>query len=176
MQFYTKIADWRSPIPFKFRNFPEPPTPGIFSKVSPVQMGGVLRYKWEAYCGTNWRCTAAFPFLQSLEASKAQRYKWGAYCGTNWRCTASTFQTSCTRWGFLNSSHFWTVSIYILEAELVLGVLCRKGGTTKKGCAVPKGPNLEKFKILKISSELEIFKRATHQTPYFLVGNSGGQD
>ena len=40
-------------------------------------MGGVLRYKWEAYCGTNGRCTAAFPFLQGLEASKAQRYKWG---------------------------------------------------------------------------------------------------
>ena len=29
-----------------------------------------MRYKWEAYRGTNWRCTAAFP-------SKAQRYKWG---------------------------------------------------------------------------------------------------
>ena len=65
---------------------------GIFSKVTPVQMGGVLRYKWEAYCGTNWRCTAAFPFLQGLEASKAQRYKWGAYCGTNWRCTAVLFR------------------------------------------------------------------------------------
>ena len=34
---------------------------------------------------------------------------------------------------------------------------------------------LKKFKILKFSSELEIFKRATHQTPIF-VGNSGGQD
>ena len=26
--------------------------------------------------------------LQSLEAGKVQRYKWGAYCCTNWRCTA----------------------------------------------------------------------------------------
>ena len=34
---------------------------------------------------------------------------------------------------------------------------------------------LKIFKILKFSSELEIFKRATHQTPIF-VGNSGGQD
>ena len=87
----------------KFRNFPEPPTPGIFSKVSPVQMGGVLRYKWKAYCSTNWRCIAAFTCLQSFEAREAQRYKWGAHCGTNWRCTASTFQTSCTCWGLLNS-------------------------------------------------------------------------
>ena len=31
----------------------------------------------------------------------------------------------------------------------------------------PKGPNLENFKILKFSSELEIFKRATRQTPIF---------
>ena len=60
-------------------NFPEPPTPGIFSKVSPVQIGGALRYKLEACCSTNWRCIAAFPFLQSLEASEAQpRCKWGA--------------------------------------------------------------------------------------------------
>ena len=36
------------------------------------------RYKWEAYCGTSrrhavvsWRCIAAFPFLQCLEARKA---------------------------------------------------------------------------------------------------------
>ena len=75
--------------------------PGIFSEVAPVQMRGVLRYKWEAYCATNGRCTAAFPFLQGFEARKAQRYTWGAYCGTNWRCTASTFQTSCTGWEFL---------------------------------------------------------------------------
>ena len=35
---------------------------------------------------------------------------------------------------------------------------------------------LKKIKILKFSSELEIFKRATHQTPSFFCGNSGGQD
>ena len=40
------------------------------------------------YCGTNWRCTAAFHFLQGLEASETQR-------------------TSCTGWGFLSSSHWW---------------------------------------------------------------------
>ena len=62
-----------------------------------------LRCKWEAYCSTNWRFTAVFPFLRSLEASKARRYKCGSYCGTNWRCTASAFQASCTGWGS------WTV-------------------------------------------------------------------
>ena len=29
-----------------------------------------------------------FPFLQGFEPRKAQRYKWEAYCRTNWRCTA----------------------------------------------------------------------------------------
>ena len=64
------------------------PTPQYFSKSTAVQMGGVLPYKWEAYCSTNGRCIAGFPFLRSLEARKARRYKWGAYCRTNWRCTA----------------------------------------------------------------------------------------
>ena len=31
----------------------------------------------------------------------------------------------------------------------------------------PQGQSLKKFKILKISSEIEIFKRATHQSPIF---------
>ena len=41
----------------------------------------------------------------------------------------------------------------------------------------PKGPKIEKFQDcppgLKFSIEIEIFKRATHQTPIF-VGNSEG--
>ena len=53
-----------------------------------------------------------------------------------------------------------------------------RGGVCKgKRISLPKDPNLEKiFKILKLSSEIENFKRATHQTPIFFVGNPGGQD
>ena len=68
------------------------PNPQYFSKSTAVQMGGVLPYKWEAYCSTNGRRTAGFPFLRSLAARKARRYKWGAYCRTNWRCTAVLFR------------------------------------------------------------------------------------
>ena len=64
------------------------PNPQYFSKSTAVQMGGVLPYKWEAYCSTNGRRTAGFPFLRSLEARKVLPYKWGPYCRTNWRCTA----------------------------------------------------------------------------------------
>ena len=65
-----------------------PTTPSIFPKVLPYNMGGVLPYKWEAYCSTNGRRIAGFPFVRSLEARKVWRYKWGAYCRTNGRCTA----------------------------------------------------------------------------------------
>ena len=67
------------------------PNPQYFSKSTAVQMGGILPYKWEAYCSTNGRRIAGFPFLRSLEARKVRRYKWGAYCRTNWRCTAVLF-------------------------------------------------------------------------------------
>ena len=45
-----------------------------------VQMGGVLQYKWEAYCRVH--------LSSKLRSRNVQRYKWGAYCRTNWRCTA----------------------------------------------------------------------------------------
>ena len=46
----SKIVSRTRPEISFIRNFPEPPTPGIFSKYR--------RYKWEAYCGTNRRRTA----------------------------------------------------------------------------------------------------------------------
>ena len=73
------------------------PNPQYFSKSTAVQMGGVLPYKWEAYCSPNGRRIAGFPFLRSLEARKVRRYKWGAYCRTNWRCTAVLFRQAVSR-------------------------------------------------------------------------------
>ena len=70
------------------RNVPVTPTPSIFPKVLPYKWGGVLPCKWEAYCSTNGRRIAGFPFLRSLEARKVRRSKCGAYCRTNWRCAA----------------------------------------------------------------------------------------
>ena len=51
---------------------------------SPVQIGGVLQYKWEVYCGA---CLSP-----RIRSQKAQRYKWVAYCSTTWRCTAVLFR------------------------------------------------------------------------------------
>ena len=47
-----------------------------------VQMGGVLRYQWEAYCDTNGRSTEVFPFPESSMAPKAMQYKLEVYCNT----------------------------------------------------------------------------------------------
>ena len=63
-------------------------SPSIFSKSAAVQLGGILPYKWEAYCSTNGRRIAGFAFLRSFEARKIRRHKWGVYCRTNWRCIA----------------------------------------------------------------------------------------
>ena len=86
----VKVSSLRA----KVRNVPVTPTPSIFPKVLPYKCGGgtavTVPYKWEAYCSTNGRRTAGFPFLRSLEARKAQRYKWGVYCRA--RCTAVLFR------------------------------------------------------------------------------------
>ena len=96
-----------------FQELSGTPNPRYFLKVTPVQMGGVLRYKWD--CGVS--------LSSRLSSQQAQRYKWGAYCGTNSRCIASTFQTSCTGWGFLNSAHYYQGASNM--HQIVVTILCR---------------------------------------------------
>ena len=68
------------------------PNPYYFSKSTAVQMGGrtavqmggVLRYKWEAYCRVSLSSK-----LSSQESTAIQMY-------------CRTFQTSCRGWGFRN--------------------------------------------------------------------------
>ena len=74
------------------------PSPQYFSKSTAVQMGGVLQYKWEAYCGVS--LSSKLRFLRSQESTAIQMggvlpYRLEVYC--------RTFQTSCRGWGFLNS-------------------------------------------------------------------------
>ena len=75
---WSKPALLHSFAPVIIRNLPEPPTPSIFSKVSPGTNGTrIVGKNGRRIASKNGRCTAGFPFLQSLAASKAQRYKWG---------------------------------------------------------------------------------------------------
>ena len=62
-----------------------------FLKSIAVQMGGVLRYKWEAYCDADGRSTEVFPFNESSVAPNALQYKLEAYCNRNWKCIAILF-------------------------------------------------------------------------------------
>ena len=128
----TAIVSLRYPLSQKRSG---DPNPQYFSKSTAVQMGGVLPYKWEAYCSTNGRRTAGFPFLRSLEASKVRRYKWGAYCRTNWRHTAVLFMTSC-RSG--KKKRAQRLSFWVRRPPGGVGVFHAKGWWPKTSCPPSK--------------------------------------
>ena len=80
---FLQTAFWNT----KIRNFPEPSTPGIFSKVTPVQMGGVLRYKrevlqykWEVYRGVSLSSRLGSQQCTALQMGGVLRYKLEVYC------------------------------------------------------------------------------------------------
>ena len=69
-------------------NFPGTPNPSIFSKVLPVQMGGVspleiggvLQYKLEVYCGVSRSPKQRSQQRTALQMGGVLRYKLGVYC------------------------------------------------------------------------------------------------
>ena len=63
-----------------------------------VLMGGVLQYKWEAYCRVS--------LASKLRCHESTAIQMGAYCRTNWRCTAVLSATSCRGWGFRNIAQY----------------------------------------------------------------------
>ena len=90
------------------RNVPVTPTPVFFQKYcrtnggrTAVQMGGVLQYKWEAYCRVS--------LSSKLRSQESMAIQMGAYCRTNWRCTAVLFSQVVgfwgLGWGFRNIAH-----------------------------------------------------------------------
>ena len=60
--------------------------------------------------------------------------------------------------------HCELTAILRLTATIASGKPLFAAGEAKNP---PKGPNLEKFQDLEIFQELEMFKRATHQTLFF---------
>ena len=86
---------------YNMGNIPVTTTTKIFQKRTAIQMGGVLQYKWEAYCDTNGGSTDSIPFPQSIGAPQALQYKLEAYCDTDQRCIAILFLRSSGGWGFL---------------------------------------------------------------------------
>ena len=78
------------------------PNPQYFSKSTAVQMGGrtavqmggVLQYKWEAYCGVSLSSKLRSQESTAIQMGGVLPYKLEVYC--------RTFQTSCRGWGFRN--------------------------------------------------------------------------
>ena len=72
----------------KVRNFPGTPNPWYFLKVLPVQMrgilpvqiGGLLRYKEEAYCGVSLSSRLGSQRGTVLQMGGVLRYKLEVYC------------------------------------------------------------------------------------------------
>ena len=63
-----------------------------------VQMGGVLQYKWEAYCGHSLSSKLRSQESVAIQMGGVLPYKLEVYC--------RTFQISCRGWGFRNIAHF----------------------------------------------------------------------
>ena len=74
---------------------------GTNGRCTAVQMGGVLRYKQDAYCGVSLSSKLRSQQDTALQMGRVLRYKVELYC--------STFQTSCTGGGLLNSVQSWLV-------------------------------------------------------------------
>ena len=60
-------------------------------------MGGVLPYKWEAYCRVSLSSKLRSQESTAIQMGGVLPYKWEVCC--------RTFQTSCTGWGFRNIAH-----------------------------------------------------------------------
>ena len=60
-------------------------------------MGGVLQYKWEAYCGVSLSLKLRSQESTAIQMGGVLPYKLEVYC--------RTFQTSCRGWGFRNVAH-----------------------------------------------------------------------
>ena len=75
------------------------PNPQYFLKSAAAQMGGVLPSKWEAYCWVSLSSRLRSQEGAAIQMGGILPYKSEVYC--------STFQTSCTGWGLLNSPHLW---------------------------------------------------------------------
>ena len=103
---------------FRGAVFLRPQPPVFFQKYcrtnggrTAVQMGGVLQYKWEAYC-------RVFPFFEAWKPGKYSDTNGGAYYRTNWRCTAVLFRQ--------------VVGVGVSETLPIEGAVFRHGGGALK--------------------------------------------
>ena len=75
-----------------------------FPKSTAIQMGGVLQYKWEAYCDTNGRSTDSLSLSLEPRGTKSTAIQMGGVLRYEWELYCDTFLRSSGGWGFRHSS------------------------------------------------------------------------
>ena len=95
-----------------------------------VQMGGVLPYKWEAYCRVSLSSKLRSQESIAVQMGGVLPYKLEVYC--------RTFRTSCRGWGFRNIAH----NTFAMEVAIFSGSLM--GSLAKLSC-VTRQERVRKF-------------------------------
>ena len=71
-----------------------------FPKSTAIQMGGVLRYKWEAYCVTNRRSTDSISLSSERRGTESAAIQIGGVLQYKLEVYCDTFLRSSGGWGF----------------------------------------------------------------------------
>ena len=71
-----------------------------FPKSIAIQMGGVLQYKWEAYCDTNGRSTDSISLSSERRGTRSTAVQIGGVLQYKWEVYCDTFLRSSGGWGF----------------------------------------------------------------------------
>ena len=71
-----------------------------FPKSTAIQMGGVLQYKWEAYCDTNGRSTDSTSLSSECRGTKSTAIQIGGVLQYKLKAYCDTFLRSSGGWGF----------------------------------------------------------------------------
>ena len=71
-----------------------------FLKSTAVRVGGVLQYKWEAYCGTNGRSTDNISLSSEHRGTESTAIQMGGVLQYKWEVYCDTFLRSSGGWGF----------------------------------------------------------------------------
>ena len=69
-------------------------------KSTAIQIGGVLQYKWEAYCDTNERSTDSISLSSERRGTKSTAVRIGGVLQYKWEVYCDTFLRSSGGWGF----------------------------------------------------------------------------
>ena len=93
--FFFRVINGKHPGDHNHQDFPQS---------TAMQMGGVLQYKWEAYCDTNGRSTDNISLSLQPRGTKSIAIQIGGVLQYKWEVYCDTYLRSSGGWGFRHSS------------------------------------------------------------------------